>query len=344
MTFSSNGASDEQGQKAQPVLTRADVERLLAGAGSPAKLNLSGVSLNKADLSNLDLSGANFSETDLTRANLSRANLSGANLREANLFIANLHGAILRQANLSGAKLNPAELGQADLSEADLSGADLSSADLSTTRIQGANFSGANLTDVYLTARQKDQLLLSKAAVHGANTIRLVFDIEEEPVPLSAPAPAPSFAAEPAYQELHLSFDPGESRLDAVQFGLALVGLGRLYAKAGLINQGLYSQVAAISHGGDFSSEETGQLSLKQLGRAENGFKITFGLDQGASQLAKALENALNGPLPLEEQAARLIDELKPGLDADLKKVLAQLLLPELTQLSRLPGLSLKAE
>ena len=340
MTFSNNGASDEQGQKALPVLTRDDVERLLAGAGSPAKLNLSGVSLNKADLSNLDLSGANLSDTDLTRANLSRSNLSGANLREANLFIANLHGAILRRANLSGAKLNPAELGEVDLSEADLTGADLSSADLSTTRIQGANFSGANLTDVYLTSRQKDQLLLSKAAIQGANTIRLVFGMEEEPAPLSDTSAVPPPAA-PIPGELRLRFSPGESGLDAVQFGLALAGLGRLYAKIGLISQGRYSRLAAISQSGDFSAEEAGHLSLKRLDSAENGFEITFSLDASVSQYAKALEIALNSQPQLEEQATRLIDELNPDLGAELKKVLAQLLWPELAQLSRLPGLSL---
>jgi hypothetical protein len=345
MTFSTNGAFDEQGQEARLVLNRADVERLLAGAGSPAKLNLAGISLNKADLSNLDLSGANLSEADLTRANLAGARLTSANLSEANLFIANLHGANLRGANLSRAKLNPAELGEADLSEADLSGADLSSADLSTTRLQDANFSGANLTDVYLTPRQKDQLLLSKVVVQGANTIRLVFELDEAPAPAAFSSGTSSLPTEKLGQpEPNLVCRIAQTSLSAVEFGLMIAGLGRLYAKGRLINQGRYSQLVAFTQTGDLAPEETGGLSIKSLHSVENGFELTFGVGEGDSLLAKALENALTGRRSLEEQAAKLIDELNSGLEVELKKVLVQLLLPELAQLSRLPGFSLKIE
>ena len=91
--------------------------------------NLSGLSLECADLSSADLCGVDLYSVNLKSANLRgadlyRANLYGANLESANLCGANLKGAILRCANLYGADLSGANLCGADLSEANLSESD----------------------------------------------------------------------------------------------------------------------------------------------------------------------------------------------------------------------------
>jgi len=106
------GVRSETGRKGPP-LTREDVMRLLKQAGSPTKLNLSGMNLSHSDLSNLNLASANLSgayleganlyRADLREADLQDADLSNADLREANLLGANLERAMLTQANVAGA-------------------------------------------------------------------------------------------------------------------------------------------------------------------------------------------------------------------------------------------------
>jgi Pentapeptide repeats (8 copies) len=91
----------------------------------PASVSLlSGIALNRADLSGADLSWADLSNADLSRADLSRAGLSNANLQEANLS-----GANLRDANLSAADLRLADLSDADLTDAHINERQLLTAD-----------------------------------------------------------------------------------------------------------------------------------------------------------------------------------------------------------------------
>lgn len=85
--------------------------------------DLSGASMNGANLREVrwrkvNLSGANLRSTTLVKADLMNADLSGANLSRANLFEAELTG-----ANLSGADLSEALLDRAILNDATLSGA-----------------------------------------------------------------------------------------------------------------------------------------------------------------------------------------------------------------------------
>lgn len=83
-------------------------------------VDLRGVSLSYADLSNLDLSGINLLAVDLSYANLSNANLEGANLKYADLY-----GVDLSYANLKNANLEGAALFGVDLTDANLEGANL---------------------------------------------------------------------------------------------------------------------------------------------------------------------------------------------------------------------------
>ena len=126
--------------------------RLEGTSGGPAAVDtrpppasvslLSGIALNRADLSGADLSWAD----------LSNADLSGADLRDAYLAWSFLHNAKLNGAKLQGADLrgDPHQRGDADLSEANLSEANLSEADLSYDDLSSANLQGANLTDAVL--------------------------------------------------------------------------------------------------------------------------------------------------------------------------------------------------
>jgi uncharacterized protein YjbI with pentapeptide repeats len=60
---------------AEPVLTRADVERLLVAVGnSTSQLDLSWRNLQSIDLSEFNLSRANLHRATLVEANLSKAN------------------------------------------------------------------------------------------------------------------------------------------------------------------------------------------------------------------------------------------------------------------------------
>jgi uncharacterized protein YjbI with pentapeptide repeats len=126
-------------------LTRADVERMVAAAGSTSELDLRGADLRHADLSDLDLSGAH-----LERARLDGARLIAANLQEAQLQHAQLEAADLRGAILSGARLDGADLSGAHLDGASLQGAYLTFAHLAHARLDGAHLRGAHLEDATL--------------------------------------------------------------------------------------------------------------------------------------------------------------------------------------------------
>lgn len=114
-------------------------------------------SFHGADLSGAILIGAALLDTIFTGANLAGAHLVGAYLTHANLRGANLRGANLRHADLSSASLR-----DADLSGADLFGVDLTHADLS-----GANLCGADVR----TYRIDDQTKLTGIRVDDATRL-----------------------------------------------------------------------------------------------------------------------------------------------------------------------------
>lgn len=153
------------------------------------QIDLSGISLTRANLKNVNFSDIELTKTDLRESYLSDINLSRAKLRGARLCNINqntppirnidLTGAVLIHADLTGAnftrtifrratidfaKLNAANLSSANFSkatfiQADLRNADLSGANLSETSFQGANLRGANLrgatfSETKITAEQ----------------------------------------------------------------------------------------------------------------------------------------------------------------------------------------------
>ena len=103
-------------------------------------VDLSGVSLFKADLRQADLGGGNLFNADLTNANLSRANLTGADLSEADLT-----GADLVKANLSDAHLVRANLMRANLMGANLTRSNLRGAILVDANLEYANLTGCRV-------------------------------------------------------------------------------------------------------------------------------------------------------------------------------------------------------
>ncbi|GAA6178629.1 hypothetical protein NBRC116594_00670 [Shimia sp. NS0008-38b] len=107
------------------------------------------IDLRKANLQAMDLSGLSFDKAQLTNAKLQGANLMGAELQEAHLISAELQGANLWGAKLQGADLVGAELQGADLISAELQGADLISAEL-----QGADLNSAELRGAYLVGAE----------------------------------------------------------------------------------------------------------------------------------------------------------------------------------------------
>jgi uncharacterized protein YjbI with pentapeptide repeats len=101
-----------------------------------AGLDLSGVSLEKADLRGMNLDGVRLRRTELGRARLDNAKLRGADLSGAHLMYANL-----RKADLSGALLDGACFARTDLIGAVLNGVSFA----------GATFSDARMHEVWMT-------------------------------------------------------------------------------------------------------------------------------------------------------------------------------------------------
>ncbi len=122
--------------------------------------DFSGVNLSRAILPDVDLYGiklskAVMSEAVLTKAMLANADLAGAvlswsKLMEANFYEAYLHGAALVGADLSGADARGADFSGANLHRANLTNVNLQRADLRNSRFSRADLNGANLTGAKL--------------------------------------------------------------------------------------------------------------------------------------------------------------------------------------------------
>lgn len=123
------------------------LKRYAAGERDFTGVDLSGVNLNIARLSECDsnlniLNGINLSGAKLISTNLEFVNLIGADLRSADLTDAQLLG-----ADLSNADLRDAIFDNADLS-ANLTDADLRGSSMSGTVMYGGDLTRANLSDV----------------------------------------------------------------------------------------------------------------------------------------------------------------------------------------------------
>lgn len=129
-------------------------------------LDLFGVNLSGADLSEMRLTNIIFQEAkllgldlDVEGANPKVTNLSSANLENANLKGANLTGADLIKANLTGADLTGATFENANLKGATLTEATLTDADLTGAGLNKANFKGAVVSRAKLPFDSREEAL-----------------------------------------------------------------------------------------------------------------------------------------------------------------------------------------
>lgn len=113
-----------------------------------SELDLEGIELPGANLSDVEACNTNFSEAFLVGADFANSCLIRANLRNAVLFGVDLSGAYMFEADLKGADLRNANLSGADLSGADLSEVNFQGADLRNVDLSGASLVGAVLVDV----------------------------------------------------------------------------------------------------------------------------------------------------------------------------------------------------
>jgi uncharacterized protein YjbI with pentapeptide repeats len=132
-----------------------------------------GAQLNSAQLEGAILSAATLPSVCFRYANLSGANLSKALLPRANLCFADLDGTDFSRSTLVGAQIKGAKASWTNFRDADLSGADFSEATIRATNFTRANLSGTNLskTDLSWTLFIEAKLMdadFSGATVEGA--------------------------------------------------------------------------------------------------------------------------------------------------------------------------------
>lgn len=140
------------------------VESLLTGAADrraeAASLRL--MLTTTMDLSGIDIADAQLSDVYLPGRALVAAHLAGANLDGAKLQFADLRHANLVGASLRGADLRGATLAHSDLRDSNFEGALLDDADLSHALLDNANLSAASLLDTRL-----EQTRFGRARVTG---------------------------------------------------------------------------------------------------------------------------------------------------------------------------------
>jgi hypothetical protein len=103
--------------------------------------------LARVDLRGVFLDGARMSNTSLRHANLARAVMRGVDLRDSDLQDADLREAWMDRAQLTGANLSGTYLQDATFNEAVLEHADLTGADLRGAIFHDARLEGADLND-----------------------------------------------------------------------------------------------------------------------------------------------------------------------------------------------------
>lgn len=132
---------------------------------------LSGVLLEKAQLTDGAFDGYDLTSSDLTAANLVGVQLDGANLQGTTLAGANLAGAQLNSTNLQTATLTDANLIGAQLNNADLRTATLTGAMLSNVQLNGATLDGVNLEGLNMQSAQ-----LNRASLYEVNLQDAILD------------------------------------------------------------------------------------------------------------------------------------------------------------------------
>jgi len=121
-------------QSALTVLARRDT----SNEPKDRYLDLSGISIEGANLNNANLANVSFDGTSLSSAHLEGANLTRALFSNAYLDGATLINANLRNATLKNTKLRNARLKGALLSDAILEGTDFTYSDLSDEQVKSA--------------------------------------------------------------------------------------------------------------------------------------------------------------------------------------------------------------
>jgi hypothetical protein len=127
------------------------------------RVNIRGISLQSAHLSNLNLVDVDLREADLTSSTIHDVILNGANLADAKLPFADLKNLYF---------LIKTDFSRADLRKVNLSGSNLSAANMSGAHLNGADLSSADLTDATAENFSKTDLGgcdLTVAAVRGAD-------------------------------------------------------------------------------------------------------------------------------------------------------------------------------
>jgi hypothetical protein len=124
------------------------------------------------DLHGLHLAGAQLTQADLTEANLRGATFTGANLFGATFTGAVLFGATFTEADLSGATFTEVVLSRATFTEANLSRATFTGAVLSRATFTEANLFGATFTRAILFGAALAGANLYEATFAGANLSR----------------------------------------------------------------------------------------------------------------------------------------------------------------------------
>ena len=173
-------------------LTRTDLAQSPAGPAQFTlvlnKVDLSGIKLKEANLTNASLQGTRFYGTgedrrpgtfddwisDLSAANFEGANLTGASLNSAVMNRTTFVRAVLNKANLSSGNLNAANFSSAiligaSLQQAMLKNAIFTGADIGSANLSGADLSGARLGKVKAQGAQLALTNLSKSEWQGAD-------------------------------------------------------------------------------------------------------------------------------------------------------------------------------
>tara|TARA_R110002124_G_scaffold251771_5_gene417036 strand:- start:1814 stop:3058 length:1245 start_codon:yes stop_codon:yes gene_type:complete len=137
--------------------------------------DLSGAQFESATLFGCDMTKAKLYHTNFTRADLRGADITGADLREGasvlrvsadeegrDIYKEQQKGnVVLVGSDLSGASLQNTHATKADFGNANLSGADLSGAQLQSANLEGSDMTGSNMSKTDLrSANLKDSIML----------------------------------------------------------------------------------------------------------------------------------------------------------------------------------------
>jgi len=126
------------------------------------------IDLKRTDLRGYNLSGGSLEKANLFRSHLEYAYLKDACLKGASLWMAHLGSAVLLNANLESADLDLAHLEGADLRRANLSSATLNEAHLERAKMHHANFSGAELGGAHMQRARLHRAKLDGAVLDSA--------------------------------------------------------------------------------------------------------------------------------------------------------------------------------